>query len=75
MKKLLILIVLVIAGIVAVGFQRGWFQMTSVVTEDNKTNVTVTVDKDKLHDDEAKAMQKVNAAKNKAVDAAETHLK
>ncbi len=57
MKKLLAVIVLLLAG-VAVGFYRGWFNFSTNGT-DEKPGATVTVDKDKIHADEKKAKEKL----------------
>ncbi len=64
MKKILILLVLAVVGISAIGFQRGWFQLASE-GQGGKTNVTLTVDRDKIHEDEAKAMNKVQHTEEK----------
>ena len=42
MKALVVLIVLLLVGIVGVGFYRGWFQLSTNSTE-NKSNATITV--------------------------------
>ena len=74
MKKLFVLIVLLSVGVAAVGFQRGWFQLASD-KDGSKTNITLTVDKDKIHEDEAKALDKVQHVKEKAADKVEQHAK
>ena len=74
MKKLFVLFVLLGAGVAAVGFQRGWFQLASD-RDGSKTNFTLTVDKDKIHEDEAKAMDKVQHVKEKTADKVEQHAK
>jgi hypothetical protein len=53
MKFLLVVAVLVLVGIAAFGFYRGWFQV-STADADHKSNVTFSVDQDKLRDDEQK---------------------
>jgi uncharacterized protein HemX len=53
MKNLLVVLVLIAAGIAAFGFYRGWFQV-STGDADHKANVTITVDKDKIQEDEKK---------------------
>ena len=70
MKKLFILIVLLAVGLATVGFQRGWFQLASD-GDSKKTNLTLTVDKDKIHEDEAKAINKVQHIQDKPVEKAE----
>jgi hypothetical protein len=64
MKRFIILLVLLAAGIAGLGCYLGWFHMTTE-TVDGKSNVTVTVDKDKIRADEQKAKDKV---KEKAAD-------
>ena len=74
MKKILILLVLAAVGLCAIGFQRGWFQLASE-GQGGKTNVTLTVDKDKIREDEAKAINKVQHAEEKIADKASAHAK
>jgi hypothetical protein len=64
MKALFSLAVLLLIGIVAVGFYRGWFQVSTNNTE-NKSNATITVDKDKIRVDEGKAKEKVEELEHK----------
>ena len=58
MKTLVFVVVLLLVGIVGLGFYRGWFQL-STDTTDQKPSATITVDKDKIHADEQKAKDKV----------------
>jgi hypothetical protein len=58
MRRLLVVLVLLVVGIVCLGFYQGWFHV-STHTTDNKVNTTITVDKDKIHADEEKAKEKV----------------
>ncbi len=58
MRTLLFVVVLLLVGIVGVGFYRGWFQL-STDTADQRPSATITVDKDKIHADEQKAKDKV----------------
>jgi predicted negative regulator of RcsB-dependent stress response len=51
-------VVLLLVGIVGVGFYQGWFQVSTNNT-DQKPSATVTVDKDKIHADEQKAKEKM----------------
>ena len=53
MKNLVIAFVLVIAGVAAVGFYRGWFAV-STTDVGHKPNVTFSVDPDKVREDEKK---------------------
>lgn len=57
--RLLIVFVLIVAGVAAFGFYRGWFHLTSDGTTD-KSNVTLTVDKDKIQQDKNEAREKTH---------------
>lgn len=56
--RFLIVLVLIAAGVAALGFYRGWFRLTSDRTAD-KSNVTLTVDKEKIQADKQRAVDKV----------------
>jgi hypothetical protein len=75
MKRLLIVLVLVVAGVVGLGFYRGWFRV-SAASADAKSNITFTVDKDKFQEDKKTVQEKVHdlghAVKDKAAAATET---
>jgi hypothetical protein len=58
MKRIVFLLVLVVAVVGCLGFYLGWFHLTTETTTDGKSNITVTVDKDKIHDDKEKAKDK-----------------
>jgi hypothetical protein len=58
MKNLMIVLVLVVVGVVALGFYRGWFHLTSEGGND-KIHVDLTVDGDKIHMDKDQAQEKV----------------
>ncbi len=58
MKRLLFVLILVGAGIVGLGFYRGWFHIRSDKTDD-KPNVTLSVDKNKFQEDKNKAVTEV----------------
>jgi hypothetical protein len=53
MKALLAVIVLLLVGVVALGFYRGWVHLSSD-SADSKPNVTLEVDKDKIEADKEK---------------------
>ena len=64
MKNRIVVLLLVVAGIVALGVYRGWFRFTSD-GDTNSANINLQVDKDKIHEDAAKAASKVeNLAKD-----------
>lgn len=69
MKKLMFLVVLMIAGLAFVGAKRGWYHV-STEGDDGKSNVTVSVDKDKIREDKAKVVEKVHSAEGKAAEKA-----
>jgi len=58
MKALFGAFVLLVVGIICVGFYQGWFHITTHNT-DQKSSATVTVDKDKIQADEVKVKEKV----------------
>jgi len=65
MRRLLVVLVLLVAAIVGFGFYQGWFRVSTDSTDD-KVNTTITVDKDKIHADEEKAREKVHGLGQKA---------
>jgi hypothetical protein len=67
MKPLLFVLVLVGAGIVGLGFYRGWFHIGSDKTDD-KSNVTLTVDKNKIQEDSKTAVKEVKDLENRVKD-------
>jgi len=56
--RFLIVLLLIVAGAVGLGFYRGWFHLTSDGAAD-KSNITLTVDKDKVQQDKQKARDTV----------------
>jgi hypothetical protein len=64
MRRFLIVFVLVVAGFVGLGFYQGWFRLSAGGT-DGKANIPVTVDKDKIEQDKAKAKEKVQDLEQK----------
>jgi hypothetical protein len=68
MKRLFFLLVLAAVAIGVLGFYQGWFALTTSTTVDGKQNLGVTVDKDKIKDDAAKAEQKTKDLAEKAKD-------
>jgi predicted negative regulator of RcsB-dependent stress response len=59
MKRLMVVVVLLVLGIVVLGFYQGWFRL-SADSADQKSSATITVDQDKFQKDEAKAKEKVH---------------
>jgi len=64
MKNFIVGLVLILAGIVALGLYRGYIHVSSEKAPD-KPSVTVTVDKEKMHDDKVKAVGAAQTAKDK----------
>ena len=60
MKALVFVLVLLLAGIVGLGFYRGWFRL-SMQSMDNQPSATITVDKVKIQEDEKSAKEKVQS--------------
>lgn len=58
MKRLLLVLVLVVACGVALGFYRGWFHIGSD-NVDGKSNITLSVDQNKIQEDGKAAQEKV----------------
>ena len=65
MKTFLIGLVLILAGVFALSWYRGWIHLTSDRTAD-RSSVTVSVDKEKLHDDQTRALGAAKVATEKA---------
>jgi len=58
MKRIILVLVVVVAGVACLGFYLGWFHVGSE-SAGGKTHITITVDKDKIKEDEEKALKKV----------------
>ncbi len=58
MRTLMIVVVLLVVGIAGFGYYRGWFVVATNST-DKMPSATITVDKDKFHEDEKNAQEKV----------------
>jgi translation elongation factor P/translation initiation factor 5A len=67
MKLVLIVLVLVAAGVVGLGFYQGWFHLGSD-SADGKSNFTLSVDKEKFQEDTQKAKSKVAGASDQTMD-------
>jgi hypothetical protein len=57
-KRLLVVLVLLVAGIAGLGYYLGWYNISTGGT-DGKPNATITVDQDKIEADKEKAKEKV----------------
>jgi hypothetical protein len=69
MKRFLFVLVLVGAGVIALGFYRGWFRIGSD-NADGKSNVTLSVDADKFQQDRKAAVAKVQGVGHQIKDKA-----
>jgi hypothetical protein len=58
MRGLFVIAVLLVIGVVALGYYRDWFKVTTA-NDSKAVNVNVTVDKEKVKADEEKAKQKL----------------
>jgi hypothetical protein len=67
MKRLLIVLVLVVAAGVGLGFYQGWFHIGSD-NADGTSNVTLSVDTDKFQEDRKTAQEKAQDVGNKIKD-------
>jgi hypothetical protein len=61
MKRILVVLLVIVVGVVAFGFYQGWFAFSTGGT-DEKPNATFTIDKDKIREDEEKAKEKIKEA-------------
>jgi hypothetical protein len=74
MRRLLLVLVLIVAGVVGLGFYQGWFHLAKGGT-DGKPNVSVTVDKEKIEQDKARAKDKVKSLEQKVGEKTNTGTK
>ncbi len=58
MKTLLVIAFVVLVGIAGFGFYQGWFRVSTEGTE-QQPSATISVDKDKIREDEASVREKV----------------
>jgi hypothetical protein len=64
MRGFLAVLILLVVGIVGLGFYRGWFQV-STGSAGGKSNATITVDQDKIKADQEKLKKQAqDVAKN-----------
>lgn len=69
MKSLILVLVVLVAAAFALGLYKGWFHVASN-SADGKSNITLTVDKDKIQQDTDKAVATVQDLGQKAKDKA-----
>jgi hypothetical protein len=58
MRNVIFVVVLVVLGIAGFGYYRGWFGLSTNST-DQMPGATITVDKNKFHEDEQRARDDV----------------
>jgi hypothetical protein len=58
MGKVILVLVLVVACVVCLGFYLGWFGASTARDTPGKTGVNVTIDQDKIKSDAERARQK-----------------
>jgi hypothetical protein len=68
MKRAVVVLFVLVLGVVAFGFYRGWFAFSSHDADDgtNKVNVNLTVDRDKMQEDAETVKQKTTELTDKA---------
>ncbi len=64
MKRFLLVLLVLVAGVVGLGYYLGWFQFATEHT-DQKSRITITIDEDKVRKDSEKAKEKVQEAGQK----------
>lgn len=64
MGRLVLVVVLLVAGVVGLGFYQGWFQL-STDRSDQKTKIAITVDQEKMQQDKKKAQEKLQDLEHK----------
>ena len=67
MKKLIAVLIVLVLLFVGVGFYRGWFALSKSIPDagDNKVNVNLTVDGDKMQEDAEAVKKKAAELKEK----------
>jgi hypothetical protein len=64
MGRFLAVVAILLAAVGCLGFYLGWFHL-STDRSDQKTNITITVDKEKIKEDKEKAVEKVEGVGEK----------
>jgi len=62
MGRLFVVLVLIAAGVIGLGFYRGWFELSSS-NGDGKSRIELNVDQKKIQEDEKKAGDRVRGTK------------
>ena len=74
MNRFLGILLLLVIGVVGLGYYLGWFQVSTGRT-DQKPNVTITIDEDKIRKDKDKALDKLHEAGQSVKEKIETETK
>lgn len=74
MNRFLVVLLLLVIGVVGLGFYLGWFHFSSDSTDKN-TNIQLSVDKEKIKQDQEKATEKIRQAGQKIKDKAKSGSK
>jgi len=61
MNRIVIVLLLLVIGVVALGFYQGWFHFSTGQAGD-KSSMTITVDQDKIRKDKDQAVEKTQEA-------------
>jgi cytoskeletal protein RodZ len=73
MRAFLVVVVLLLAGIVGLGFYQGWFQVSSDRDSTDQTvNTTFTVDPGKMREDKEKLQEYASPAQEESGDATDS---
>jgi len=67
MNRLIVGLVLVVAVVVGLGFYRGWFG-AATDSADGKSHLNITVDKDKIKEDENKVIKQIHKVERQVKD-------
>jgi hypothetical protein len=65
MRKFLLVLVLLVACVIGLGFYLGWFAISTAKETPGKTGVNVTIDQDKFKSDTERARQKAKEVINR----------
>ena len=58
MRRLLLVLIVLIACVIALGYERGWFDVTTDKTGGQR-HITISVDEDKIKADEKRALDQL----------------
>lgn len=61
MGRLLVVLIVLVVGVAALGYSRGWFKVSTAETEKGRS-INVAVDKEKIKADEQRVKEEVQGA-------------